>query len=143
MVQKSTVCRFDFTGLIVVGVSSPLLLGNGEILLESPVCHHPVGVQIAEVELAAFLVSAAVGAPVITMESSGEGGPYGMALLAAYMKDAKEGMSLQDYLDQVVFAGQSGSSMDPEPADVAGFEAFMKRYMAGLAIEHAAVDALK
>ena len=52
-------------------------------------------------------------------------------------------MSLQDYLDQVIFAGQSGSSMDPDPADVAGFDAFMKRYMAGLAIEHAAVDALK
>jgi sugar (pentulose or hexulose) kinase len=89
------------------------------------------------------IAAAAMNTSVSVMETAGEGGAWGIALLAAYMKDAKEGMSLQDYLNQVIFAGQSGSSMDPDPADVAGFEAFMKRYMAGLAIEHAAVDALK
>ena len=89
------------------------------------------------------IAAAAMNTSVSVMETAGEGGAWGIALLAAYMKDAKEGMSLQDYLNQVIFAGQSGSSMDPDPADVAGFEVFMKRYMAGLAIEHAAVDALK
>ena len=89
------------------------------------------------------IAAAAMNTSVSVMETAGEGGAWGIALLAAYMKDATEGMSLQDYLDQVIFAGQSGSSMDPDPADVAGFEAFMKRYMAGLAIEHAAVDVLK
>ena len=89
------------------------------------------------------IAAAAMNTSVSVMETAGEGGAWGIALLAAYMKEAKSGMSLQDYLDQVIFAGQSGSSMDPVPADVAGFEAFMKRYMAGLVIEHAAVDALK
>jgi len=89
------------------------------------------------------IAAAAMNTTVSVMETAGEGGAWGIALLAAFMKDAQEGESLQDYLDNRIFAGQSGSSIDPDAADVAGFESFMKRYMAGLAIEHAAVDSLK
>ena len=88
------------------------------------------------------IAAAAMNTSVSVMETAGEGGAWGIALLAAYMKDAKEGVSLQKYLDEVIFVGQSGSSLEPDEKDVAGFEVFMKRYMAGLSIEHAAVDAL-
>ena len=87
------------------------------------------------------IAAAAMNSPVSVMETAGEGGAWGIALLAAYMQDKEEGESLQDYLNEKIFAGQTGSSMDPDAEDVAGFEAFMKRYLAGLAIEHAAVEA--
>ena len=89
------------------------------------------------------IAAAAMNTPVSVMETAGEGGAWGIALLASYMADKKEGESLQDYLNNKIFAGQSGSRMEPVAEDVEGFEKFMKRYMAGLAIEHAAVDALK
>lgn len=88
------------------------------------------------------IAAAAMNTSVSVMDTAGEGGPWGMALLAAYMQTKEENESLQDYLGNKIFAGQSGSQMEPDAEDVAGFEKFMERYMAGLSIEHAAVDAL-
>lgn len=88
------------------------------------------------------IAAAAMNTSVSVMDTAGEGGPWGMALLAAYMQTKEENESLQDYLGNKIFAGQSGSRMEPDAEDVAGFEKFMERYMAGLSIEHAAVDAL-
>lgn len=88
------------------------------------------------------IAAAAMNSPVSVMETAGEGGAWGIALLASYMENKEENESLQDFLNNKIFAGQTGTSMDPDPADVAGFDQFMRRYMAGLAIEHAAVDAL-
>lgn len=88
------------------------------------------------------VAAAALNTPVSVMETAGEGGPWGMALLADYMRNKEKEETLQDYLNHKVFAGQKGSSMAPVKEDVEGFEKFMKRYMAGLAIEHAAVDVL-
>jgi sugar (pentulose or hexulose) kinase len=89
------------------------------------------------------LVAAAMDVPVTVMETAGEGGAWGIALLAAYMKDRKEGESLPDYLSDRVFSGEAGERMEPDAEDVKGFEAFMKRYTAGLSIERAAVEALR
>jgi len=89
------------------------------------------------------IAAAAMNSPVSVMETAGEGGAWGIALLASFMENKEENESLQDFLNNKIFAGQTGSSMNPDPKDVEGFDAFMKRYMAGLAIEHAAVDALK
>ena len=89
------------------------------------------------------IAAAAMNTSVSVMETAGEGGAWGIALLADYMKNKGEAESLQEYLDHTVFAGQSGSSMEPVREDVEGFEKFMERYMAGLAIEHAAVDTLR
>ena len=89
------------------------------------------------------IAAAAMNTSVSVMETAGEGGAWGIALLAAYMKDKEEKESLQDYLNHKIFAGQTGSSMEPDAKDVEGFENFMKRYMAGLSIEHAAVEAFK
>ena len=89
------------------------------------------------------IAAAAMNTSVSVMETAGEGGAWGIALLADYMQNKEKNESLQDFLNNRIFAGQSGSSMEPDSKDVEGFNQFMKRYMAGLPIEHAAVDALK
>lgn len=89
------------------------------------------------------VAAAAMNTSVSVMETAGEGGAWGIALLAAYMRNKEENENLQDYLNHKIFVGQTGSCMAPELRDVEGFEKFMKQYIAGLAIEHAAVDTLK
>lgn len=89
------------------------------------------------------IMAAAMDVPVTVMETAGEGGAWGIALLAAYMKEKKEGESLGDYLNNRVFAGEKGETLAPDPEDVKGFDQFLARYTEGLAIEHAAVDHLK
>ncbi len=86
------------------------------------------------------ILAAALNTPVSVMETAGEGGAWGMALLASYMIHKKDGESLDIYLTDHVFKGNTGSKVDPDPADVAGFEAFINRYTKGLAIERAAVE---
>lgn len=88
------------------------------------------------------IAAAAMNTSVSVMETAGEGGPWGMALLATYMQNRQDDETLEGYLKNKIFAGQSGSRMEPVKEDVAGFEKFMERYMAGLSIEHAAVEAL-
>ena len=89
------------------------------------------------------IMAAAMDVPVTVMETAGEGGAWGIALLAAYMKEKKDGESLGDYLNNRVFAGEKGETLAPDPEDVKGFDAFLARYTEGLAIERAAVDHLK
>jgi sugar (pentulose or hexulose) kinase len=89
------------------------------------------------------IAAAAMNTPVSVMETAGEGGAWGIALLALYMSDKKQGESLGNYLDRKIFEGDHGSRMEPDAGDVAGFDKFMQRYMAGLSIEHAAVDSFK
>ena len=89
------------------------------------------------------LLAACMDAPVSVMETAGEGGAWGIALLAGYLADKKEGQSLADYLENVVFEGNTGSSIDPDPEDVKGFEIFMDRYRKGLPIERASIDTLQ
>lgn len=86
------------------------------------------------------ILADAVNAPVSVMETAGEGGAWGIALLASYLINKEEGEALEDYLDNKVFAGNEGSTLDPDPAGVEGFNVFMERYMKGLEIERAAVD---
>lgn len=85
------------------------------------------------------ILADAVNAPVSVMETAGEGGAWGIALLASYLINKEEGEALEDYLDNKVFAGNEGSTLDPNPAGVEGFNVFMERYMKGLEIERAAV----
>ncbi len=88
------------------------------------------------------MLSAAVGAPVSVMETAGEGGPYGMALLCAYMLWKEEGESLADYLDNKVFAGTEASTLMAEPSDIAGFSVFLSRYRKALPLEKCATEVL-
>ena len=88
------------------------------------------------------IMAAAMDVPVSVMETAGEGGAWGIALLAAYMLNKAENEPLEAYLSQKVFAGQKGKTITPDPVDVDGFTAFMERYEKGLAIERTAVDSL-
>ena len=89
------------------------------------------------------IMAAAMNVPVSVMETAGEGGAWGIALLAAYMLRKSANQPLEDYLSSQVFAGQEGSTIAPDPRDVDGFAAFMERYKKGLVIERAAVDGLR
>ena len=88
------------------------------------------------------MLSAAVGAPVSVMETAGEGGPYGMALLGAYLLWKDEGETLEDYLDNKVFAGAKASTLRADESDIAGFNVFLARYKKALAVERAAIEVL-
>ncbi len=88
-------------------------------------------------------MAAAVNVPVSVMETAGEGGAWGIALLAAYMIQKAGNEPLEAYLSNKVFAGENGTTISPDQKDVDGFAAFMERYKKGLAIERAAVDWLK
>ena len=77
----------------------------------------------------------AINAPVSVMETAGEGGSWGIAVLAAYLVLKENGETLPDYLNNKIFAGQKGSKLEPIPENVKGFEKFMEQYMKGLAME--------
>ena len=86
------------------------------------------------------ILADAVNAPVSVMATAGEGGAWGIALLASYLVNKEEGETLESFLDNKVFADQESSTLDPKPEGVAGFNAFMDSYMKGLSIERAAVE---
>ena len=87
-------------------------------------------------------MAAACNAPFTCMETAGEGGPYGMALLAAYMLRKEAGETLEDYLNAHVFANAKGTTLAPQQADVDGFNAYITRYKAMLEVERKAVEVL-
>lgn len=89
------------------------------------------------------ITAAALNTKVTVMKTAGEGGPWGMAILALFMKNKNDGETLEDYLDNKIFADACGSTVEPDEADVSGFEEFMVRYNSGLSAEKAAAEGLK
>ena len=87
-------------------------------------------------------LAAAVNAPVAVMETASEGGAWGIALLAAYLADGRRDGSLEEYLDERVFKDLVGEAVEPDPADVEGFEIFTDHYKKGLEAEKAAIEAV-
>ena len=87
-------------------------------------------------------MAAACNAPVTCMETAGEGGPYGMALLASFLLNREGGERLEDFLSKKVFAGVSGSTIQPDPACVEGFNTYIRRYKALLEVEKTAAAVL-
>ena len=85
------------------------------------------------------ILAAALNSPISVMETAGEGGAWGMALLAGYLIKNTEKLNLADYLENKVFAGNTGTSIDPLPEDVAGFNAYILEYKACLPVEESAV----
>ena len=77
------------------------------------------------------------------METAGEGGAWGIAILGSYLVNNPAKLPLPDFLDKMVFAGNTGTEIAPTPEDVAGFEAYLENYKACLAVERAAVKAKK
>ncbi len=85
------------------------------------------------------ILAAAINSPISVMETAGEGGAWGIALLAAYLVSNPDGLSLPAYLDRVVFAGNTGSEVAPTPEEVEGFNKYIENYKAALPVEQAAV----
>lgn len=85
------------------------------------------------------IMAAAINAPVHIMETAGEGGAWGIALLASYMLNKKDGETLEEYLSNKVFSEQVGEEMVPNKKDVEGFNIFIERYKKGMPIEKAAI----
>lgn len=89
------------------------------------------------------VLAAALSSPISVMETAGEGGAWGIALLAGYMVNNPDGLSLPDYLDKVIFLGDKGTEIAPTREEIEGFDAYIANYQDGLAIERAAVKAKK
>ena len=85
------------------------------------------------------ILAAALNSPISVMETAGEGGPWGMAILGSYLVNNTANLSLPEFLDKKVFAGNQGTEIAPTPEDVAGFNAYIKKYNRCLPIEEAAV----
>ncbi|RKD71352.1 sugar (pentulose or hexulose) kinase [Sinobaca qinghaiensis] len=86
------------------------------------------------------ILAAVMNAPVSVMKTAGEGGAWGSAVLASYMRSKSTRESLEDFLDNHVFEDVEEQEVHPDETDVKGFETYMKRYKKGLAVEQAAVD---
>lgn len=89
------------------------------------------------------ILAAALNSPISVMETAGEGGAWGIALLAGFLVNNPEKLPLDEYLDKVVFAGDAGVEIVPTAEDVAGFNAYLENYMACLPVEAAAVASKK
>ena len=89
------------------------------------------------------ILAAALNSPISVMETAGEGGAWGIALLAGYMANNTKNQTLADYLEEVVFAGDAGVEIAPTPEEVEGFNRYIQNYMACLPAEAAAVNSKK
>jgi sugar (pentulose or hexulose) kinase len=146
---RSPESRFTLANFMRVHLFSAL----GALKLGLNILFEQEGVRIDQIlghggffktkEVGQKIMAAAAQVPVSVMETAGEGGAWGIALLASYMLHRAADETLEGYLSSRVFAEQKITTVTPDVRDVAGFTTFMERYTKGLVIERAAVDALK
>jgi sugar (pentulose or hexulose) kinase len=125
-----------FSSLATLRIGMDVLQKAEDVRLDRMFAH---GGLFKTAGVAQRFLAAAIDTPVAVGDVAGEGGAWGIALLAAFAAEGS-GRSLADYLDTTVFAGATLQTHLPDPADVAGFDAFMLRYVAALPVERAAVD---
>lgn len=125
-----------FAALGALKVGMDILLKEEGVVIDSILGH---GGLFKTKGVAQRFLAAAIETPVSVMETAGEGGAWGMALLAAYMIRKEEEERLDEYLARNVFTGKNGTKIDPNPMDVEGFKAFTERYIKGISIEQSAV----
>lgn len=128
-----------FTAFGALKLGMDILTENEQVAIDSILAH---GGLFKTPVVGQKALAAALNVPISVMSTAGEGGAWGMALLASYMTNKDQGESLDDFLEQKVFKDVEGQEIAPDKADVEGFQTFIKRYQAGLAIEQAAVDHL-
>ncbi len=143
---RSASSKFDLANFMRVNLFSALgalksgmdiLTGREAVTVDEILGH---GGFFKTREVGQRIMAAALNVPVSVMETAGEGGAWGIALLASYMANKQEKESLEDFLMHRVFEGMAINTVAPNPSDVAGFNDFMKRYTRGLIIEKAAVE---
>lgn len=128
-----------YTAFGALRIGMDILTDNEQVAIDSLLAH---GGLFKTPVVGQRHLAAALNVPISVMSTAGEGGAWGMALLASYMINKDEAQGLDDFLEQQVFHDVEGQEMAPDAADVQGFEAFIARYRAGLPIEQAAVDHL-
>jgi sugar (pentulose or hexulose) kinase len=129
-----------FSALATLKIGMDILFEEEQVKIDKVLGH---GGFFKTEEVGQKIMAAAMNVPVSVMETSGEGGAWGIALLAAYMLHKEANEPLEAYLSNKVFAEAKSTTIAPDPADVHGFAAFMERYNEGLALERVAVEALK
>lgn len=128
-----------YSSLATLKIGLDILLKQEDVQIDSVTGH---GGLFKTKGVGQSILAAAMNAPISVMETAGEGGAWGIALLAAYMINKQENQSLGDYLEKNVFADMKAETMEPDGADVAGFDAFIELYRNCLPVERAAVDSL-
>lgn len=147
LVRKSN-GRFNFANFMrsqIYSIFAALSIGT-EILIEENVSIDKLtghGGMFKTKGVAQRYLSAAMNAPVTVMENAGEGGPFGMALLAAFYLWGKENQGLEDFLETEVFSKTVRSTIMATKDDIVGFKQYMERYLALINVEKAAVESFK
>ncbi len=124
-----------YSTMATLKMGMDMLFENEHVLLDRLLGH---GGLFKSKGVGQQIMAGALNVPVAVMETAGEGGAWGISLLAAYMVSKSDDETLEAYLDKKVFAGSEGIKAEPKPEDIEGFAAFMKRYEDGLEIERAA-----
>jgi sugar (pentulose or hexulose) kinase len=127
------------TSLGGIKVGNDLLVENEGVKVD---CIYGHGGLFKTEGVAQNLLAAAIHAPVTVMETAGEGGAWGIALLAAYRTNRANGEALEDYLQNRVFTGMKQITVHPNPVDEAGFDRYMHRFVGTLPAQIAAGEGL-
>ncbi|ADF40372.1 xylulokinase [Priestia megaterium] len=126
-----------FTAFGALKIGMDLLVKEENVKIHSILAH---GGLFKTPVVGQKIMAAAINTPVSVMDTAGEGGAWGMAILSSYMLNKSENESLEDFLDDKVFKEVTAQEIYPDELDVKGFEAFIKRYKKGLIIEKAAAE---
>lgn len=129
-----------FSSLAALKIGLEILFEKEQVKIDQILGH---GGFFKTKEVGQKIMATVMNVPVTVMETAGEGGAWGIALLASYMLHKEVNEPLEVYLSKKIFAGEKGNTILPYQTDVDGFSVFMKRYKKGLMIERAAVDGLK
>ncbi len=129
-----------FTGFGALRIGMDILFENEHVEIDQIVGH---GGLFKTEEVGQRFMAAALHTPISVLDTADEGGAWGIALLADYMANKDDGETLDEYLANKVFAKDSVITLEPQSKDVESFDLFMKRYLAGLPIERAAIESLK
>jgi sugar (pentulose or hexulose) kinase len=129
-----------FAALGALKIGLDLLVEREQVQIDQLLGH---GGFFKTPDVAQTIMAAALQVPISVMETAGEGGAWGIALLASYLLQKTQHETLEAYLATRVFARQQRITVAPDANDVAGFATFLERYKQGLAIERAAVDSLQ
>lgn len=127
------------TSLGAMKIGMDILLKEEEIALDKMLGH---GGLFKTEEVGQRLMAAAINTPVAVMETAGEGGAWGISVLASFLLNKNDNENLDEFLANQVFSDTKEIVIEPEPEDVEGFETFMERYKNCLPVERAAVELL-
>ena len=128
-----------FTSLAAMRIGLDILFKKENVVIEEMLGH---GGLFKTEGVGQRILAAATNVPVSVMTNAGEGGAWGMALLASFLVNRSEGETLDDFLKNGVFKDEVRNTIAPDPEDVAGYSAYMDRYVKGLTVERTAVEQL-